>query len=215
MKKNINHVWILIISIIFYFLLKYFIPYWDCIIYPINLLVTFLHEFWHAFFAIITWWNVKSIQINSNWSWFAITLWWISSIILIWWYIWSAIFWNILLYTWFKKKKIAKKIIYFLAWLMIFSWIIWFNSIFSSLLLFFLSGILIFLSRKTNYDSVILQFLWLTSLLYVIEDFNVWPSSDISKFADLFIFIPEFVWMIIWLIIVIIISCFNLKKIMR
>jgi len=212
MKKNII---ILVSILIIYFALKYIIPYGNYLVYPINLLVTFLHEFWHSFSALITGWWVDSIQINSDWSWYAKIYWWWISIVLMWWYIWSAIFWNLLLYIWTKKEKLSWVVIYILAWLMIFSAIFWFNSIFSSIILFLIALLIIFLAKKTKYDSIILQFLWITSILYIIEDFNVWPSSDISKFSDIFIIVPEFVWMIIWLLLVLFITFLNLKYIFR
>jgi len=212
MIKNYS---ILIILIIIYFLLKYIIPYWDYIVYPINLMVTFLHEFGHSLFALLTWWSVKSMQINTDGSGYAIIAGWWSSVILIGWYVWSAIFGNILLYIWFKKQKLSQYIIYLLVGLLIFSGIIWFNSIISTLILILLAGILIFISKNKNYNSTVLQFLWITTLLYIIEDFNVWPSSDIAKFWDIFIIIPDFIWMILWLIIVLIITGWNIKKIIR
>lgn len=212
MKKNY---FILIILITMFFLLKYYIPYGKYLLYPINLLVTFLHEFWHALVAILTWGNVKSIQINSDGSWYAITSWWISSFILIWWYVWSAIFGNILLYIWFKKEKLSQYIIYIFAGLLILSGIIWFNSIIGSLILFSLAGLLLSISKYKLYDSLILQFLWITTLLYIIEDFSVWPKSDIAKFWDIFIVVPDFIWMIIWLIIVLFITGWNIKNIIR
>jgi len=210
-----NKIIILISMILIYIILKNYIPYWNYIIYPINLIVTFLHEFGHSFAAIITWWEVKSIQINSDWSGFAVTSWWWKTIILMWWYIWSAIFWNILLYFWLKKDKYSEKIIYFLSGLMIFTWIFWFNSIFSSILLFLIAWLFIFLAKKSNFDSFVLQFLWVATILYIIEDFNVWPSSDLSKFSEIFIIIPQFIWMYLWLLIVIIITLINLKYIFK
>lgn len=212
MKKNYI---ILIILIIIYFLLKYFIPYGNYIVYPINLMVTFLHEFGHSLFALLTGWSVKSMQINTDGSGYAITAGWWSSLILIGWYIGSAIFWNILLYIWFKKQKLSQYIIYLLSWLLIFSAIIWFNSIISTIILLLLAGLLILISKNKNYNSVVLQFLWITTLLHIIEDFNVWPKSDISKFGDIFIVIPDFLWMIIWLIIVVWITGWNIKNIIK
>lgn len=217
-----SKIWILLVLIFIYFILKYYIPVGHYIIYPINLLVTFLHEFWHSFWAIITWWAVKSVQINSDGSWFAITSWGWRSIVLMWWYIWSAVFWNILLYIWLvsensniQKYKYAEKIIYFLSWLMIFTSIFWFNSIFSSIILILIALFLIFLAKKTDYDSLILQFLWVASILFILEDFSVWPSSDLWKFSEIFIIIPQTVWMYIWLLIVIIITWINLKFIFK
>ena len=210
-----NNIITLTVLIIIYFLLKLYVPYRYYITYPVTLLVTFLHEFWHSFWALITGGSVKSIQINSDWSWFAITAWWFTSIILVWWYIWSAIFWNLLLYIWTKKQKISEIVIYILSWIMIFTWIFWFNSIISSIILFLIAILLVIFAKKTDFDSLILQFLWVTSILHIIEDFNVWPSSDLSKFSEIFIIIPQSFWMYIWLIIVIIITWINIRFLLK
>jgi len=90
--KMKNKIWLLAVLVITYLLLKHIIPYGDKIVYPITLLVTFLHEFGHAFFAFITGWKVIWIQINSNGSGYTTTVWWIKSLVEMWWYIWSAIF---------------------------------------------------------------------------------------------------------------------------
>jgi len=207
---------ILISLIIIYFLLKYVIPYWDSIIYPINLFVTFLHEFWHALFALLTGWSVLNIQVNSDGSWLAITIGWWRSFVLMGWYIGSAIFGNILLRIWLQDtKKLSEKILYLLAVMMVLVSVIWFSSLVSFVILLILSLILVILARYTNYDKVILQFLWVASILFIIEDFNVWPSSDLSKFADIFIIIPQPVWMILWLMIVLIITGLNLRSIYK
>lgn len=212
---NKNNITTLIGLIAIYYLLKHIIPYWEYAIYPITLLVTFLHEFGHSFWALITWWWVVWIEINSDWSWSATTFWWFRAIVLMWWYIWSAIFWNILLYIWIKKQNWSEFVIYFLSGLMIFSSILWFNSIFSSILLIIIALLLISLAKKTIFDSVILQFLWLTSLLYIIEDFSVWPSSDLAQFSEIFVILPQAFWMYLWLIIVLIITGFNIRFIIK
>lgn len=212
MLKSKNNLYIFIFFILLYFGLKYFIPFWNYIIYPFTLIVTFLHEFWHSFFAIITWWGVKWVQINWDGSGYAITYWWIRSFVLMWWYIGSAIFWNLLLYIWFKKTKLAQNIIYFLSFLMLFVSIFWFNSISSSLILILFSISLFYLAKKTKYDSLFLQLLWIFSILYIIQDFYVWPSSDLAKFSHI---LPTSVWMIIWLLIVLVITWYNLKIILK
>lgn len=213
MKKN--NIFILSILILIYLLLKHIIPYGWYVIYPVNLLVTFLHELGHSLWSLITWWSVKSIEINADWSWLAITTWWFKSIILMWGYIWSAILWNILLYIWSKKENWSENTIYFLASVMIFTSLYWFTWVVSSILLLIVAGSFIILAKKSKFDSIILQFLWIASLLYIIEDFNVWPSSDLAKFSDIFIILPEFVWMYVWLIIVIVITGFNIRYIMK
>ncbi len=48
-----NNILLLVGLLAIYIALKY-IPYGDTILYPINLIVTFLHEFGHSFFAVIT-----------------------------------------------------------------------------------------------------------------------------------------------------------------
>jgi len=212
MKNNLQ---ILATLFVIYLTLKFVIPFWNYLIYPINLLVTFMHEFWHSFFAILTGWNVIGIEINWNGSWFARISWWIKSIVLMGWYIWSAIFWNILLYIWTKKQNLSEIVIYFLSWLLVFTGIFWYNSFFSSLLLFVLAALLFLLAKKSKFDSIILQFLWISSILYIIEDFNGGPSSDLNKFSEIFVIIPQSVWMIVWLIIVLIITWINLKLIFK
>jgi len=207
-----NKITTLIILIIIYLLLKHIIPFGNYIIYPINLLVTFLHEFGHGFFALITGWSVHWLIVNSDWSWLTTTSWWIRDIVVAWGYLWSAIFWNILLYIWFKKEKLSKNVIYLLSWLMIFSAVFWFNWIISSLIILTLSGLLIFSTKYTKNYNLILQFLGISSIIYIIEDFNVWPSSDLEKFST---FLPNSVWMIIWLILVILITWYNLKLILK
>lgn len=210
-----NNILILITLLAIYLLLKHIVPYWEYAVYPVNLLVTFLHEFGHSLWALITWWSVKSIQINSDWSGVATTAWGLRTIVLMWGYIWSAILWNILLYIWSKKKKWSEMTIYFLSGIMIFTAIIWFNSILSSIILLLIAWLFIVLAKKSKFDSVILQFLWVASLLHIIEDFNVWPSSDLSKFSDILIFLPQTVWMYLWLIIVLIITWVNIRYILK
>ena len=207
-----NKIPTLIVLVIIYLLLKHYIPYWEKIVYPINLLVTFLHEFWHAFFALITGWKVESLVVNSNWSWVTTTAWWIRDFVVAWWYLWSAIFWNILLYIWFKKQKLSEWIIYFLSFLMLLVAFIWFKSFITFFILLALSWWLFALAKYTTYDSLILQFLWVSSIIFIVEDFNVWPSSDLKAFSGI---LPESVWMIVWLVVVILMTGYNLKLIFK
>lgn len=214
----------LVVLVAIYFVFKHYIPYWNYVIYPINLIVTFLHEFWHAFWALITWWSVDYVTVNADWSWITRSGWGLRSVVLMWWYIWSAIFWNILLYVWFmsdnpriKKYKLPEKVIYFLAWLMIFTAIFWIETVFSfsSIILLLIAWMFIILAKKTEIDALILQFLWVASLLFILEDFSVWPSSDLAKFSELFVIVPQTAWMYIWLIIVMVITWFNLRLIFK
>ena len=213
MKKNNLHI---LISIFIIYVIIKFIPFWNYLLYPINLIVTFLHEFWHAFGALITWWKVLSIQINPDGSWLAVTSGGIRSVVLMWGYIGSAIFWNILLYyaiVW--KDKTAKDITIFLWWLMILLWIIWFHNLTTTIILLVMGITLILISKKIKYDKIFLWFIWLASLFYIIEDFRVWPSSDLAKFSELWIIVPQFVWMYLWLFIVLYITYYNFRLIYK
>jgi len=207
-----NKIPTLIVLVIIYILLKHFIPYGNYVVYPINLIVTFLHEFGHAFFALITGGDVKWLVVRSDWSWVTTTAWWIRDLVVAWWYLGSAIFGNILLYIWFKKEKLSQNIIYFLSFLMVFVAIFWFNWIVSSLIILTLAWGLFALAKYSKYDSLILQFLWVSSIIFIIEDFNVWPSSDLKAFSGI---LPESVWMIVWLVIVILMTLFNLRLIFK
>lgn len=197
------------------YIILQFLPFWNYILYPVNLIVTFLHEFWHAFFAFITGWSVSSIQVNSNGSGVAYTAGGWRSFVLMWGYIGSAVFGNLLLHYWLKSDKMAENIMYWLGWLMIFCAIVFFGSIMSSILLIWIGSALIYITKKFDYDSVVLSFLGLASIFHIIADFRVGPSSDLAKFSEIFIIIPQFVWMYVWLAIVVWLFVYNLKLILK
>ena len=210
-----NNILLLIGLLAIYILLKY-IPYGNTILYPINLIVTFLHEFGHSFFAVITGWRVISIEINANGSGLATTAGGIYSIILMGGYIGSAIFGNILLYASIRwSDELSKNIIYLLWWLMICCAIFFYSDLISLILLLLIWASLIYLAKRFTYNKIFLWFLWLASLVHIILDFRVGPSSDLAKFSQIFIIIPEFVVMYLWLFIVIWLVFYNFRMIFR
>ena len=210
-----NNILLLVGLLAIYIALKY-IPYGDTILYPINLIVTFLHEFGHSFFAVITGWRVISIEINANGSGLATTAGGIYSIILMGGYIGSAIFGNILLYTSIRwSDELSKNIIYLLWWLMIGCAIFFYSDLISLILLLLIWASLIYLAKRFTYNKIFLWFLWLASLVHIIFDFRIGPSSDLAKFSQIFIIIPEFVFMYLWLFIVIWLVFYNLRMIFR
>lgn len=208
--KLSNNITRLFWLILLYFLLKYFIPYGYYAVYPINLLVTFLHELGHGLWAIFTGWSVDSVQINTDGSGHAVTAGGLRTIVLLGGYVWSAILGNILLYIAFKKQKYSETTLYILAAIILFTAIFWFSSLISSALLIIGAAAIIFIAKKTIYDSLVLWFFAIASLLYIIEDFNVGPSSDLTKFSEIFIFIPTSVWMWSWLMLVLLITWANI-----
>ncbi len=185
------------------------------ILYPINLLVTYLHEFGHALGAILTGGSVQALQINEDGSGFTKTVGGSPGVILMGGYIGSAILGNLLFFIGVRKPKIAHITLYVLASLMLLSAVIWFNSFFTTGLLFVFALVLYFIASKTAFESEVLMFLGLASIIYIVQDFSVGPSSDLKAYAELFIFIPSVVWMYIWLGIVLLLCFANFRLILK
>ncbi len=65
LKKLMNKLIYLLLAIVLYVLLTY-VPGLNIITFPIEMLCTFLHEFGHAFFSIISGGTVHSLCINAD-----------------------------------------------------------------------------------------------------------------------------------------------------
>ncbi len=185
------------------------------ILKPINLFVTYLHEFGHAFGALVTGGKVVSLQVNGDGSGVTTTIGGSKTVILMGGYIGSAIFGNLLFYIGAKKPRIAQFAVYTLASTMAISAVVWFTSWYTSAFLLIFAIALYFLATKTNLDRDILMFLGLASIIFIVQDFNVGPSSDLKAYAEHLIIFPAKVWMYIWLIIVIVLCFFNFRMIFR
>lgn len=185
------------------------------ILYPIHLLVTFLHELGHALGALITGGSVLALQVNEDGSGWTKTQGGNLGIILMGGYLGSALLGNILFYIGANGGKIAKGTLFVLMGFMVFAGIIWFNSFWTTGFLLAFSVVLYFLTTRTNFHREILMFLGLATLLYIIQDFNVGPRSDLERYAELLVFIPVNVWMYIWLGIVIVLTSLNIYAIIK
>ncbi len=185
------------------------------ILYPINLLVTFLHEFGHALGALLTGGSVEELVVNQDGSGYLLSRGGSRGVILAGGYIGSAIFGNILFYIGARKARFAQITLYVLAALMAISGIIWFKTIFTTIFLLVFAAILFFIARYTRLDRDLLMFFGLASIIYIVQDFRVGPSSDLEQYAQLFGFIPVTVWMYIWLGIVLVLCFFNLRMVFR
>jgi len=181
------------------------------ILYPINLLVTFLHEFGHALGAIITGGSVLEINIDSSGAGFTRTRGGNLPIILIGGYLGSALFGNLLFLIGAKSPRLSPFILGILGSSMIFTSIYWYNSMFTSGFLVVFSLALFLIIAKTSWSREILMFLGLASIIYIIQDFNVGPTSDLNKYAEEMVILPMKAWMYIWLSIVLILCYYNLK----
>jgi len=159
--------------------------YGRAVIYPINLFVTVLHELGHALGGIISGGKVEYVQINADGSGKASILGGNTLIILMGGYLGSAIFGNIIFYIGVKAGKLARAALYVLGGFMLLSGVIWFSHLFSTLTLFVFGGALITLAHKQWVMREMLMFLGLASLIYIIRDFNVGPSSDLALYASI------------------------------
>ena len=181
------------------------------ILYPIRLFVTFLHEFGHAAGALITGGAVEYIEIETNSAGVTSTFNGNASVILMGGYIGSAIFGNLLFYIGARRHSWVKPTLVLVIAAMLITGFIWYNSIFTTLVLCGFSAVLFLVGFKTKYGREILMLLGLASIIYIIQDFNVGPSSDLAAMERELKFIPAKVWMYIWLAIVIAILALNLK----
>ena len=181
------------------------------ILYPIRLFVTFLHEFGHAAGALITGGAVEYIEIETNSAGVTSTFNGNPGVILMGGYIGSAIFGNILFYIGARRHNWVKPTLGLVIAAMLITGFIWYNSIFTTVVLCGFSGLLFLVGFKTKHGQEALMLLGLASIIYIIQDFNVGPSSDLAAMENEFKFISAKVWMYIWLMIVVAILAVNLK----
>jgi hypothetical protein len=195
---------LILVSAILYWVLANYIPYGLYIILPINLFVTFLHEFGHAFFTLITGGYVHEVMIQPNGAGYAVTSGGFTPLILMGGYIGSAIFGNLLLYIGLNKPKTSIFTLYVLIGILLFTAIFWFSSFFTTILLMLFSAAAIWLSKRSkSFVADLLIIIGTSSIIYIITDYNVGPSSDIAKFSTIIPLLPQAVWALLWLSIVI------------
>lgn len=181
------------------------------ILYPIRLFVTFLHEFGHAAGALITGGAVEYIAIETNSAGVTSTFNGNRSVILMGGYIGSAIFGNLLFYIGARRQNWVKPTLVLVIAAMLITGFIWYNTLFTTAVLCGFSVLLFIVGFKTKYGREILMLLGLASIIYIIQDFNVGPSSDLAQMERELKYIPAKVWMYIWLGIVLAILALNLK----
>lgn len=181
------------------------------IMYPIRLFVTFLHEFGHAIGAVLTGGWVEEVQINQDGSGWTRTANGNRPVTIMGGYLGSAIFGNLLFYVGAKWEKLVKPLIILVTLSMLITAFYWYNSLFTTSVLLGFSAFLLVIAFKTNVGREILMFLGLASVLYIIQDFNVGPRSDLKAYEEVMVFIPAQIWMYIWLGLAILLFIFNLR----
>ena len=185
------------------------------LMYPVRIFVTILHELGHAVGGIITGGKVEYVRINYDGSGQASVLGGNIPIIVMGGYVGSAVFGNVLFFIGMNAGKFARYTLYFIGAVMIFSALFWFSHLFSSISQIIFGLIAIGLAWKKWIVPEILMFLGIASLVYIIQDFNGGPRSDLALYAERVRFLSAKVWSYIWLGIVLILTVFNLYLIIR
>jgi len=185
------------------------------LLYPIRLFVTFMHEFGHAFGALITGGSVDYIRIEPNSGGLTVTRGGNTPLILMGGYLGSALFGNILFYIGAAKPKWVKPTLGLVIAVMLLTGLIWYNSLFTTALLCVFSAGLFYLGFKTKYGRDMLMFLGLASLLYILQDSASGPSSDLAAFKNEMRFLPAIVWLGLWVGVALGLLAFNLKLLLK
>ncbi|MEO6039377.1 MAG: M50 family metallopeptidase [Saprospiraceae bacterium] len=181
------------------------------VLYPVTLLVTFLHEFGHALGAIITGGEVVSLQVSPDGSGYTTTRGGSSGLILMGGYVGSAVLGNLLFRIGVKYKRFTQTTLLLLAGIMALVGVVWFESIISTAILFGFALVLYAIVRKTNWEQDVLMFLGLATVLYILQDFRVGPGGDLQQYERVVGLFPSQVWMYIWLVLVLLITLVNLR----
>jgi len=181
------------------------------LLHPIRLFVTFLHEFGHALGAVLTGGWVEDVQINADGSGFTRSVNGNRPITIMGGYLGSALFGNLLFYVGAKGKRTVKPMLFLVILSMLVTGFYWFNSLFTTGVLIVFAIVLGIIAVKTNFGAEVLMFLGLASVVYIIQDFNVGPTSDLKAYEEVMVFIPAQVWMYIWLGVAILLLVFNLR----
>jgi Peptidase M50B-like len=184
------------------------------LLYPITLLVTFLHEFGHALGAGITGGSIKGMQINPDGSGLTTTLGGNRAITLLGGYLGSAFFGNLLFYIGAKLDRYHRITLVALGVLMLFASIFWYQNWQTTLILVVYGVALYFIARHANWPGWALMFFGIASTLYIIQDFNFGPSSDLAQFEATVGIFPANFWKYIWLAAVVFMFGYNIRLIM-
>lgn len=179
----------------------------DIIFHVLTLFVTFLHELGHVTAALLTGGSAHSLQVNPDGSGLATTSGGIRSVVEAGGYIGSIVFGNILLRVGILHSKTAKVVLAIFGGLMVLSSVIWISTAISFMFTMTAGLVLVLISRMKNYvANVLVVLLGLYSVFYVIQDYDVGPSSDLSAFSGV---IPANVWMYVWLGVAVAVTALN------
>ncbi len=206
----------LLLFLMVYLILKYMGGYFGALVlYPVTLLVTILHEFGHVLGALLSGGSVEGLQINPDGSGYTKTRGGSAGLVLVGGYLGSAILGNILFRIGAKHHRLAQGTLITMAVLMALVGLIWFESFTSTGILWAFAASLVFFALKTTWDQDVLMFLGLAAVLYIIQDFNVGPSSDLAMYEKVVGLFPAQIWMYIWLAMAVLMSFWNARNTFR
>lgn len=183
------------------------------VLYPVTLLVTFLHEFGHALGAILTGGAVRAMQINPDGSGYTVTVGGSPGIVLMGGYLGSALLGNVLFRIGAKHPSLTTFTLTTLACLMALAGVVWFESFVSTAILFGFAALLFVVARNKDWGQDVLMFLGLAAVLYIIQDFDVGPKSDLAMYEKEVGVFSSQVWKYVWLGVAGAIFYLNLKEV--
>jgi hypothetical protein len=213
-----------------YVLLKFFGgSFGRLALYPVTLLVTFLHEFGHALGAIVSGGAVKGLQVNLDGSGFTQTRGGNPGLILMGGYLGSVLLGNLLLRIGLHHGRSTQATLLVLAGVMVFAGFVWapwwqavrpdtdlsMGALVSTLILIGFAALLVFLALRTSWDQDILLFFGVAAVLYILQDFNQGPSSDLAQYERYIGLFSARVWMYVWLVLAVAITFINLRPLFR
>lgn len=199
-----------------YGMLKFFGgSFGQLVLYPVTLLVTFLHEFGHAMGALITGGSVVSLQINADGSGYTVTRGGSQAVVLMGGYLGSAVLGNLLFHIGARHRQLTHHTLLVLGGLMCISALFWFESLSSTALLLGFGFLLGFIALRTTWDQDVLMFLGLAAVLYIIQDFDVGPTSDLVMYEQVVGIFPSQIWMYIWLGLAGLLFFWNLQAVFK
>lgn len=179
-----------------------------------SLLVTFLHELGHATAALLSGGHVHSLQVNPDGSGLCTTAGGLRPVVIAGGYLGSIIFGNLMLYFGIKHKHLSRFLAMILSLTMVAVSLIWFSTPMSFLITLAMGLALTWLFWKVAWSGRWFMIIaGAYSILYIIKDYQIGPSSDLSAFAEVMGLTP-LIWMYIWLATAVVITGLSVKRIL-
>ena len=178
----------------------------------LSLLVTFLHELGHALAAIASGGSVTSLQVNLDGSGLCTTSGGNRALIASGGYLGSIIFGNLMLFIGIRHKYLSRILAGGLAVGMVLVSLIWFSTLESFAFTAIVGAILLVLFIKVKHSGRL--FLILSgaySVLYIIRDYQIGPSSDLQSFSSI-MGLTSLIWMYVWLGMALLVTGFTLYR---